>query len=308
LLYLNNTPLVSLVMIKHIRSLLVFLLTPLLLSAQTDTTGIALFDKAINLIKNKNNDSSLVIFKKIVAERIGAGSYVYGNSFFNIPTLFAMQEKYDSAKLWYKKVLVSDLKDNDETGELMEPHTNYKHKSAIRLASLYDRDSNFSEALKWVYLADTVYRYWGFEGSATNVSKKQASLLLWKSYLFSKLDKPQETVHVILFELISSGRYEGFFDESEEELLKLLGSDRAVFKETLDKAIGEAIITPLDKTGYDISFKLKGRSYIFHFRRQWPEKDIPHFWHMIHIGNDTVDKDYFIAYIKGRSFYKKISE
>ena len=289
------------------------LLTVLLILSQcisysqkkADSADLILFERAIDHYNNKNLDSALAIWSNIVDTKIGQESDIYANAFFNIGVVYMQQNEKEKAKALYKRILTADVRDGDETGQLMEPHTNYKHKAAMSLARLYYQDSNFKESLHWIGKADSVYRYWGFEGSATNVSKKQASLLSWKVHLLEKLNRKEEAIHEIIQELLYSNNLENFFSEEEEILLTMI--DKPVFKAELDKSIDELKIESIDNNTWSANIKFRNYNYRIPVSKVRPPRNQPHYWKIYFLKEDQkVDEKMFQDYIRQRSFYKKL--
>lgn len=273
----------------------------------SDTTGIELFNKGIDYYNKGELDSTLFIWTTLVDKGIGKNYDIYGNAFFNIPTIYWQKKEYQKAKDWYKRVLNSDLRDNDETGLLMEPHTNYKHKSAMALAGLYEVDSSYTETLEWLYKADTVYRYWGFEGSATSISKNQSYLLSWKTEILLKLKQKDKAIRAIVLELICSGKLETFFSKSENKLLELI--DKNIYRTKLDNALDKLEIKKINQTNWIVFFEIDNLNYEIPVTTIYPDRNLPHYWTMIFIGKDkSPEKELIIKRIKEQNFYKRIKE
>jgi tetratricopeptide (TPR) repeat protein len=295
-------------MMKRIIS---FLLTLISISgfgqSQGDSSGVKMFNRGLDFYNKGNLDSTLVIWTTLVENKIGIQYDTYGSAFFNIPTIYWQMKNFDKAKEWYKKVLVSDLRDNEETGDLMEPHTNYKHKSAVALAGLYEIDSNYTEVLNWLNKADTVYRYWGFEGSADNVSIEEEYLLGWKIHTLLKLNKKEETIQLIILELICSDNLEGFFKKSEDTLLTLI--DKKSFKLDLDNALNNLSVQSIDANHWIAIFTLHELEDKIPISKVYPDRNLPHYWRTYFVDkNQTVEKKYLVNYIKERSFYKRMQK
>lgn len=272
-----------------------------------DTTGIKLFNRGLSHYNNGNLDSTLILWTRIVDNKIGIHYDTYGNAFFNIPTVYWQLKNFEKAKEWYKKILESDLRDNDETGDLMEPHTNYKHKSAVALAGLYQKDSNFTAVLDCLNQADTLYRYWGFEGSAINVTQEQAYLLAWKVEAMRKLNQTNLAIKTILTELICANRLENFFSKSEDTLLMLI--DKKTFKQAFNQAIDQMTLHQLTDSTFKASFKLYGLIYEISISNFYPNRNLPHYWTIYFVEqNSKPDKVQLINYIEERSFYKRLTE
>lgn len=273
----------------------------------SDTTGIKLFNRGLEHYNKGSLDSTLILWTKIVDEKIGVHYDTYGNAFFNIPTIYWQMKNYEKAKEWYKRIIASDLRDNDETGSLMEPHTNYKHKSAIALAGLFQIDSNYKEVLNWLNIADTLYRYWGFEGSATSITKGQAYLLEWKTDVFLRMDSINQAKHAIIIELICSDRLESFFESSEDTLLTLVNNEN--FKVDFDKALENLEIIEKDSNNWTANFVYDGLLYQIPISNSFPDRNIPHYWRTFFIDKSSrPNKKEIVDYIKNRSFYKRIKK
>lgn len=277
------------------------------LAATADSTSLKLFNKAIAFYQKGMPDSAIASWKEIIDNNMTENKDVYGQALFNIPTAYWEQEHYEAARLWYKKVIASDVKDGDETGNLMEPHANYKHKAAMALAGLSELDSNYTEALNWLFKADTLYRYWGFEGSATNISKKQAYLLSWKTHIFLALQQKEAAIQAIIIELICAGVLESFFSESEEKLMALV--EKQHFRSAIDTAIAGLEIKQEENNRWLLSFKLNGTDYHIPVSSKYPDQAPPHYWRILFMSEaDAGDKQRIIDYIKDRSFYKRLAD
>ena len=288
--------------------ILVFIFLPWLATGQTksDTLAFEQFDAGLKHYENGHIDSAILVWEDLVAQKIGTNYAVYGNAFFNIPTLYWQLEDFDKAKEWYLKILDSDLRDSDETGSLMEPHTNYKHKSAVALAGLYSNDSNYIETLRWLDLADTTYRYWGFEGSGTNISLRKAYLLEWKTDVLLKLDRTDEAISLLVTELICSGNLGSFFSASEDTLVALARS-KSGFKKALAEGLEQMEIIKRSDNDWEARFKVQGVPYCIPISNVYPDWSLPHYWSVHFIEKESEpDKKELIKYIKGVNFYKRL--
>lgn len=287
--------------------LLLFLPAFLFGQNKDDKDGMKAFNRGMKYYEAGNIDSTLIVWTEMVENKTGIGYDSYGNAFFNIPTLYWQQKNYPKAIEWYKKVIASDLRDNDETGSLMEPHTNYKHKSACALAGLYQLDSNYTQTLYWLGMADTVYRYWGFEGSATSISKKQAYLLGWKTEVLLKLKRKDEAVRGIVTELICAGSYlQNFFSTSEDTLLSMV--EHTPFKNAIDAALDSAVIRQIGANEWIATFRLEGLVYSLPISKNYPDRDLPHYWRKLFPAMDeTVDIAWLKKTVQDCSFYQLLS-
>ena len=273
----------------------------------TDSTAMKLFDRGYQAYERGNLDSALAAWTAIVEKQIGKQYDAYGHAFFNIPAIYWQMKQLDKAKEWYRKVLASDLRDNDETGELMEPHTNYKYKSSIALARLSLLDSNYTAVLQWLDSAEIAHPYWGFEGSATNVSKEQAFRTGWRTDVLLKLGRKEEAIRLIVTELICAGRLESYFKRSEDLLLTLI--DKKTFRADLDAALDDLTLQPSDSSHWTAFFTLHGLRYTIPVSKVYPDRDLPHYWRIYFVNKDqVVDKPFVISSVRKRQFYQRLAE
>lgn len=286
--------------------ILSLLLPSLILAQETPNTfALARFNSGLDYYQEGNLDSTLKIWTEIVDKKIGIESDVYGNAFFNIPTIYWELEEYENAKIWYRRILESDLKDSDETGSLMEPHTNYKHKSAAALAGLYENEVNYKMVIYWLELAETKYPYWGFEGSNTSVTKRKEYLLNWKVGVLLEMDSTQHAIRAILTELICCRNTVNPLDESEQILLSIIKDEH--FKSKFDAAIDDLVITAIDSNNWHATFKFQELTYTIPISDTYPSKELPHYWSIIFIEKGSEpDKEEIIKTIRSRSFYMNL--
>jgi tetratricopeptide (TPR) repeat protein len=274
-------------------------------NAKYDSSAIKLFNKGLDYYTDGKDDSALAIWTRIINKKIGIKEQVYGNALFNIPTIYWKKGQLGKAKEGYEKVIAADLKDSASTGDPEDPHTNYKHKSAMALAGLCAIDSSYTETLKWLALADTQYRFWGFEGSSSSVAEEEASIVSGETDALLKLKKREEAIYVILGHLICTN-LEQEFEVPESRLLSLV--DHKSFKAGLDKALNAVVVENTSPDNWLAVFTFQGFSYRIPISKIYPDKNIPHYHQTIYAGKmQDINKKYFIDYISKRSFYKALS-
>jgi len=253
--------------------------------AQTtaDSTGMVLFNLGRTYYEKGQLDSTLAIWSRIVDRGIGRHYDTYGSALFNIPNLYWQKKEYAKAKEGYRRVLASDLRDNAETGSLMEPHTNYKHQAAVALAGLYQIDNDYAEVVAWLDKAQTLYPYWGFEGSATSISLKEVHLLEWKTDALLKQHKQAEAVREIILDLVYAGYPKEYFQEAIDGLFTLL--DKKSFSSDFGKALDKMVVKPAGK-GWVASFLFQGILYQIPVSKERPSRAEPHFFRVLFIPKD----------------------
>jgi hypothetical protein len=283
-----------------------FTINNLFAQSQKENDCYNLFDKGIQCFEKGLIDSSIIILKEVYNSENCKSTTSYPIAFFNIPVLYLNKGEVDSAQIWFNSILNSDLKDNDETGSLMEPHANYKHKSAYFLAELEIKKKNWKEVYNWMNKIDTLYRYWGFEGSATNVSLYQSDLLYWKTIALLELKEKKLAEKEILIELICADELEDFFSTSKDTLLYLLKTEKK-FKNSFEKGLSEMKIEKKDDNNWVASFFIKKNKLEFKISNKYPDRNLPHYWTIFFIDPNTEpNKEKIITEIKSRQFYKEL--
>lgn len=234
------------------------------------------------------------------------GTNTYPVAFFNIPVLYLKIGKVDSAITWFRSVLNSDLKDADKTGSLMDPHANYKHKSAFYLARIEVKKKNWKDVYSWMNKIDTIYRYWGYEGSATNVSQSQSEILYWKTIALLEQNEKKLAEKEIIRELICAGKLENFFTGSKDTLLYLLKTEKN-YKNKFNKGLNEMKIEKKDNNNWIASFNIDNVNLDFKISNKFPDENLPHYWTILFIADKTEPKkEQIINEIKSRKFYKEL--
>lgn len=295
-------------MAKHLIFTLLFL--PSICFAQKDAKpeDLEKFNSALSYYEEGQIDSTLKIWTEIVDQKIGMESDIYGNAFFNIPTIYWQLKEYEKAKTWYKRILESELKDSDTTGSLMDPHTNYKHKSATSLAGLYEIDKDYEKVLYYLDLAETKYPYWGFEGSRTNVGITKEYLLLWRVDVLMMMQNVEEAIRTLLTELIVQEHSINPFKESEDNLYALLNMSEDDFIGNFDQALEALEIKNIDEHNWEASFNYRGLDYTIPICDIYPKRELPHYWSIYFIDEGTSPtKAELIESIKKRRFYEHLA-
>lgn len=261
-----------------------------------------LFDYGLKLHEESKTDSSILTFKSILEKAKDKETLIFGSSFFNIPILYKNLGNKSEAIKWFKKIIDSNLQDNLETGGLMEPHANFKHKSSIQLGNIYTELDSLETALFWLNQADSIFRYWGFEGSSTSISKHKSRLLLKRIDILKRLNRNQDAINLIINELLNGD--EDYLYLSILELYRLT-SKRKLKKEYL-KQIKNFEIIKTDLLNYKVKLKLFDQEYFIYFTKDYFDYDLPHYFSKVYIKEDVaITKELVLNYLKKRTFIKQ---
>ena len=112
--------------------LLSLFLFPSITYSQSDGP-CAMMNTGIEYFRAENIDSAIICWKAVL-ENFPDTNECYGNSWNNIAVGFRAKEEYDSARVWYNKIIASDLDDKQEGPDIMEPYANYHHNACMQMA------------------------------------------------------------------------------------------------------------------------------------------------------------------------------
>jgi hypothetical protein len=187
----------------------------------------------------------------------------------------------------------------------MEPHTNYKHKTSLALATLCQSDSNYTEALSWLDKADTLYQYWGFEGSLDNIAEEQENILSWEVDILLKQHKKEEAIRQLVTRQIYGAGGIGYFSHTDSILFSLI--DKKSFKTDFDNALNNLTIRTMGDKNWVADFTIHGLGYHISISKEIPDRNIPHFWKIYFVkANADFNKQYFVDSIKDTRFYQQL--
>lgn len=226
-------------------------------------------DEGIELFNRGKKEEAIKIWKKILRKAPNS-SRNYGMAANNL--LFAWFKEGDLAKTksYWELIIHSNLNDEDENPDIMEPYANYRHHATMRMASLHAKNEEFQEALDYIYLADNKYTY--KTSSLTSYIFKKVDLAFWKFRLYKDLDNPEMAKYVMIERGLNNDYVSQFPDwasyspgNDEVELAETLFKEYSAeelkqLKKDMDKAFNSMEI--IKRNGKTFStFSLQGMEY-----------------------------------------------
>lgn len=124
------------------------------------------FDEGYNFYTNGDLDSALSRFEYIVQNF--SDDDIFGRSLYNVGAISMEMDKLEQAKKVFESILKGNLNETEDLGGSImgDPFTNYKHRAAENLSDIYFIQKDFLNSLKYLVLADTVYKYIGYDANA----------------------------------------------------------------------------------------------------------------------------------------------
>lgn len=276
----------------------------------SDTSIVRKFNHAFDLFFKRETDQAISIWKNIVVTSKDTHSHVYGMSFFYIADAYFVTEQADSAEIWFKKILASSLIDSTETGDIREPHGNYKYLSCKRLSSIYGfYKADYPKAIAYIDSAEINYPYYGFPGSMTSAMKEKAMRVWWKAKLLYTDMKDEEAYYMLLNEFYKSD-YPAYFEDNNQFLFEIITENLS--KEDYLIELNYA----LDKLTVETKENLVTGTFIFR-KKTYSATVAKDKTDIVRSENSPIiqgrevlekNKEYFANRIKKSSFYKALNE
>lgn len=219
------------------------------------------FKKCYELYSARDLKGALNCFQKFYEARKDQKSQVYGSAFFNIPVLYEALGDKAAALEWYEKILAAPVSDRDTTGDLMEPHANYKHKAAIKIAIMKYRAQEYDAALRYIQKAKIDHPYIGFEGSATGETKELFRIFHFETDVYTDMGDKLGALACGL-DIYLNSHYAPGFSEFKTKLKKLIAAepgDEKTFKAFVEDALEKAVFSK-EKGQVKLVFLLKNKT------------------------------------------------
>ena len=160
------------------------------------------YNEGMRLYNEKKVEESIATLISVYEKKIDT-SKCYRQAFNNIPYLYlslylSNESEQDQLNciIWLNKILDSNLDDKEETGNLFEPYSNYKHRAAIMLSKMYSNKNEFSKSLDYLNDAQKKYKYQTF--SAGSFEDNENKIALNKAEILFTQNKKQDAILILI--------------------------------------------------------------------------------------------------------------
>lgn len=241
-----------------------------------------------NQLASENPEKAIEGYKEILKVEAET-SPIYANAFFNIAVVYSGMGEIENTRLWYEKVMDSNLNPKHEGPSFFEPYACYQHNAAMQLGIfLYDKEL-YKEALNCFVKAKEKYPY--LSSSGTSLVKRSSSIDIWKSRCYMAMGDMENALSTLIsssMQCFSPMKNE--LDASIEELIaNYYGEGK--FKKALKKGVKKL------KLKGDAKDELSNEVIIWQMPLESSIIDI--------CTNDkTMKKEQIVQMIKEQSWYK----
>jgi tetratricopeptide (TPR) repeat protein len=198
-----------------------------------------LFDHGLELYRDKEYDSALLVFEKVYNE--GRGNFnLINKSYYNIAQIYLEKNDIKKAKALFTEIIGSSEFDDMEEGGLgsglmADPYALYKNHSCNIMAHLALEEYHYKEALSFVEMADKIYPFRHYCGNAYESYAVYLATMYAKCYI--GMGNREKAIGMLLPECFNSI----YADNSDliKLLVPLLKSkyDSGTIKEMVDHAL-----------------------------------------------------------------------
>ena len=172
------------------------------------------YNEGMQLYNEKKIEESISALINLYEKKVDT-SKCYRQAFNNIPYLYlSLYLSNDSEKAqincinWLNKILDSNLDDKEETGNLFEPYSNYKHRAVMMLSKLYLNKKEFSKSLEYLNEAQKKYKYQTFSAGSFEVNENK--IALDKAQIFFAQNKKQDAILILINKILDSNIFYRF--------------------------------------------------------------------------------------------------
>lgn len=265
---------------------------------------VSTYQNAFSEFEAGNKDTAILLFKKIIDFHDTINN-MYENSFFNIPVIYESNGDKKKAITWYKKLVESELKDDEILEEESKIYANYKHRSCLRLAAIYKSMSKFEESLKYIWLADTVHVF--HDTSAVARNKQNALLLIDKIQAYDSLKEYSNALFYGIRQIINE-ETPNIYNAHSKMLVDIIkrNYDYKKFTADFDKALQELIV--FDKENQVIGkFKFLEQDYELSINKDYTILSMDNkSKQLVKAGIQDKNQAFFIQRVKISDFYLKL--
>lgn len=179
------------------------------------------FEEGYRFFENEELDSALNRFNYIVENYSDDESF--GRSLYNTGAIYWKLNRLSDAKAVYEKILNGNLNETEDLGGniMSDPYTNFKHRAATHLSDIFYEEKDYSNALKYLNLADTVYKYIHWEANASE--EEEIFFAIKYANIYDYLNMKQKAISSLLpcvFFQFAGGESKEELYEKIEELFK----------------------------------------------------------------------------------------
>lgn len=213
------------------------------------------YNEGMRLYNEKKIEESIATLINLYEKKVDT-SKCYRQAFNNIPYLYLslyLSNESEKDQLncinWLNKILDSNLDDKEETGNLFEPYSNYKHRAAIMLSKIYLNKNEFSKSLNYLNDSQKKYKYQTFSAGSFEVNENKIALN--KAQILFAQNKKQDAILILLNKILddnifyrirdaSSFTEKDYYIELREETIGLINDeikDKGQFINKLKKSI-----------------------------------------------------------------------
>lgn len=163
------------------------------------------FDEALTYLDSSDYNRALCSFEFIVNNY--PKNELYPRAYYNIGYIYYLKEQYDSSIIIFNNIVTGDFENDYKTGPgkgiMSDPYTLYKHSASIMLHVIYFEKKDYTNALKYLVLADKKYPYQHFCGN--EIASNGIYMAVQYSLCYEKLNKIDDAINILWNHIFNYG-------------------------------------------------------------------------------------------------------
>jgi len=293
-----------------------FTVEGILLNAENNRR-VLLFNKAEEYYYANLLESSKELYKKLLENPLDTTDLIYGECLLKIPLIYAKLKKWNEAKMWYEKLMNSNVSDSLETKRFSEMYSNFKHHAALGLANIHTVMEDYDLALEYIRLAKERYPYIDYDSITPNSIQDRVDVAIFESFILQKNNMPKDAFHRMLGEIVNMQVPQNtivghdvlapyrYLNHTFVVLLKSIYGKEAVRKE-FENAFSKKIFHAYD-TYSTCAYSIFDRTYIFSYKKNDKSIKVDSF-SFDFLGYETLVKneEFFDNIFKNKPFFKRL--
>lgn len=245
------------------------------------------FQEGERLFEEKNYQEAISKFRYVIDNY--PKDELYPMAVYNIGYIYYVQENNDSALKIFEAILKSNYNEVDQiaTDLMGNPNANYKHKASGHISSIYEKQGEYKEALRYLSLSETEYPFIHFCGNAYDAND------LWIAIryadIYSAMGDTNKAIEYLLPIVFGAPNYTGAVSR-----LKKLLEGQANLEGELNKAL---------KKMYSRQSEQDRKRRVYYFEFLGAEIEVPTSYGKV---KGKFDRRRAIEKIKKTEFYKLV--
>lgn len=280
---------------------------------------IKLFEKAEEYYYANLLETSQNLYLKLLENPLDTTDLIYGECLLKVPLIYSRLKKWNEAKVWYEKLINSNLNDSLETMHYLELYSNFKHHASLGLANIHTIGGRYDLALDYIQLAKNKYPYVDYDTLTPNGIQEKVDIAMFESYILQAKGEFEKAFHLLLG-LVINEQVPASSIVSQNVLQPYMYANNALVMLISKQFDKKQILNEFEKAFQNLKYKkngvyvecqieILGKKYNFKVRDDDKSiKVLPKTYEFYGYEILKKDENYFKDIFRKKPFYKRLSQ